>query len=68
MAALGGFFQQRHLLAHREGIVDEEYVAKGMMQKSVGVFKDEETVEPGHHEREPESPFLRDAGRDACLA
>jgi hypothetical protein len=28
MAALGVFFQQRHLLAHREGIVDEAYVAK----------------------------------------
>ena len=28
LAALGVFFQQRHLLAHREGIVDQDYIAK----------------------------------------
>lgn len=28
IAALNGYFQQRHLLAHREGLVDAEYTAK----------------------------------------
>jgi hypothetical protein len=28
MASLNLFFQQRHLLAHREGIVDQEYIDK----------------------------------------
>lgn len=28
LAALGRYFQQRHLLAHRQGIVDEDYIRK----------------------------------------
>ena len=32
LAALGVFFQQRHLLAHREGLVDQDYIDKSQDQ------------------------------------